>query len=161
MSKKSKTSTHWREKLEKEDHSKIVVVPDRMAKRVGHGTMYIPRPLDVDSVMREVKKGKLIRPVEIRERLVRDNRVNVTCPLTTGIFIRIVAEAAEEDLSNGRKRVTPYWRVVRDDGSLFDRFPGGVQAQAKRLKTEGHSIEQAVGKKAPKVRDFERRLIKL
>jgi hypothetical protein len=123
--------------------------------------MFIPRPLDVDALMRTVKKGRLIRPAEIRERLARDNRVDVTCPLTTGIFIRIAAEAAEEDLKSGRTRVTPYWRVVRDDGSLYERFPGGVGAQARRLKEEGHVIERSGGRRSPKVRDFEKRLMKL
>jgi hypothetical protein len=157
----TRTRTSWREKLEKQDHSKIVDVPESMARRLGHGKMIIPRPLDVDTLMRKVKKGRLIRPAEIRERLARDNRVDVTCPLTTGIFIRIAAEAAEEDLQSGRKQVTPYWRVVRDDGTLYERFPGGVGAQARRLKAEGHDIEQSSGRRPPRVRDFEKRLMKL
>jgi len=35
------------------------------------------------------------------------------------------AEAAEEDLKSGKKRMTPYWRVVKADGSLYQKFPGG------------------------------------
>jgi hypothetical protein len=98
---------------------------------------------------------------EIRSRLARDNNVDVACPLTTGIFIRIAAEAAEEDLRNGRKRITPYWRVIRLDGSLNEKFPGGVKAQSRRLKREGHSISPGLAKKAPKVKDFEGSLIRL
>jgi alkylated DNA nucleotide flippase Atl1 len=40
----------------------------------------------------------------------------------------------------GREDITPYWRVVRDDGSLNEKFPGGVEAQATRLKEEGYAI---------------------
>jgi len=66
--------------------------------------------------------------------------------MTTGIFIRIAAETAEEDLSKGRKEITPYWRVIKDDGSLNEKFPEGTEAQAARLREEGHSIHHAKGK---------------
>lgn len=77
---------------------------------------------------------------EIRRRLAIEFSADVTCPLTTGIFIRIVAEAAEENRAGGRKRVTPYWRVVRDDGTLNPKFPGGVTNQAKYLRAEGFKV---------------------
>ena len=155
MSQRFTSRTSWREKLERTDHSKIVEIPALMAKRLGPGTMLIPKPLDVDALIRKTKKGKLVTVSEIRSRLARDNNVDAACPLTTGIFIRIAAEAAEEDLRNGRKRVAPYWRVIKDDGSLNEKFPGGVRAQSRRLKEEGHSISPGKGKKPPSVKDFE------
>jgi 6-O-methylguanine DNA methyltransferase, DNA binding domain len=161
MAAKSTSRTRWREKLENEDHSRIVEIPFAMAKRLGPGTMLIAKPLDVDAVIRKTRKGRLITVSEIRERLARDNNTDTTCPLTTGIFVRIAAETAEEDLRSGRKRVTPYWRVVRDDGSLNERFPGGVKAQSRRLKEEGHSILPAQGKRPPRVKDFEKWLTRL
>ena len=45
-----------------------------------------------------------------------------SCPLITGIFVRIIAEAAEEDRRAGHKTITPYWRVVRDDGSMHEKL---------------------------------------
>lgn len=158
MPQKFTSRTSWREKLERTDHSKIVEIPASMAKRLGTGTMVIPKPLDVDAQIRNTRKGKLVTVSEIRSRLARDNRVDVACPLTTGIFIRIAAEAAEEDRRNGKKVVTPYWRVIRDDGSLNEKFPGGAKAQSQRLKEEGHSIAPGKGKKPPRVRDFEKSL---
>ena len=160
MTSRFRSRTAWREKLEREDHSKIIEIPSRMTRRFGSGTMLIPKPLEVDAVIRETGKGSLITQSQIRERLARQNKADVTCPITTGIFIRIAAEAAEEDLLNGKKRITPYWRVVRDDGSLMEKFPGGVKAQAQRLKEEGHSIEPGKGKKPPRVRDVEKRLMR-
>jgi hypothetical protein len=161
MTRRLSSRTSWREKLERMDHSKIVEIPPAMSRRLGTGTMLIPKPLDVDALIRNAKKGKLITVSEIRSRLARDNKVDVACPLTTGIFIRIAAETAEEDARNGRKRVTPYWRVIRDDGSLNEKFPGGVKAQSRRLKDEGHSIMPGRGKKPPRVKDFEGSLVRL
>ena len=161
MASRFTSRTRWREKLERDDCSKIVQIPPGMAKRFGSGTMLIAKPRDVDALIRKAGKGKLITIAQIRKRLAEDSGADVTCPLTTGIFIRIAAEAAEEDLRNGKKRVTPYWRVVRDDGSLMEKLPGGAPAQAQRLKGEGHRVEPGKGKKPPKVREIEKRLVRL
>ena len=161
MSIKWKPWGTWRAKLEKEQEPKVVDVPPKMAKRFGTGKMLIATPLLVDALMRQVPQGKLVTIGQIRERLAKDFCADSTCPLTTGIFLRIAAETAEEDLRMGRKEITPYWRVVRDDGSLNERFPGGVEAQSEHLKEEGHIIEPGKGKKPPRVKDFEKSLQRL
>jgi alkylated DNA nucleotide flippase Atl1 len=148
----------WREKLEKPQRPKIVKIPPSMA-RFGKGTMLIPTPKLVDGLLRQVPKGKLVTVGEIRKRLANDFAADVTCPLTTGIFVRIVAEAAEEDGANGRQRITPYWRVVKDNGGLNPKFPGGEQLQARYLRGEGLSVAHK-GKRTV-VKDFEKRLVVL
>lgn len=156
-----KTRMSWREKLEKKQEPKIVDIPPKMVKRLGTGKMLIPRPLDVDALIRKVKKGKLVTQAQIRERLAKDSGVDVTCPITTGIFVRIAAEAAEEDLREGKKRVTPYWRLIKKGGSLNPKFPRGIEEQAARLREEGHVILVSKGKKPPRVKDFEKYLQRL
>ena len=144
-----RTRTTWREKLERIQEPKVVRVPPRMQKRFGTGTMLIPRPLDVDALIRRVPMGKLITVSRIRQVLAATAGADVTCPLTTGIFLRIAAEAAEERAEHGDVDVTPYWRVVRDDGALFEKFPGGIRMQAERLSQEGHTV---IAGKKPRVR---------
>ena len=122
----------------------------------GKGMMLIPTPMLVDAILRQVRKGRLVTVGEIRRKLAADFSADVTCPLTTGIFIRIVAEASEEDRANGRKRIAPYWRVIKDDGSLNPKFPGGVEQQAKYLRDEGCTIDRRGTKTV--LKDFERRL---
>ncbi|MFQ5425431.1 MAG: hypothetical protein ACE5F9_15810, partial [Phycisphaerae bacterium] len=68
---------------------------------------------------------------------------------------------AEEDRRAGRKRITPYWRTIKDDGSLNPKFPGDVRAQAAKLRDEGFTIEPAKGTRPPRVRGFEKHLIQL
>jgi alkylated DNA nucleotide flippase Atl1 len=142
----------WREKLEKPQEPKLVKIPPKML-RFGNGTMLIPTPKLVDELIRRVPKGRLVTVGELRRKLAADFAADVTCPLTTGIFVRIAAEAAEEDRANGRRRITPYWRVVKDDGGLNPKFPGGEQLQARCLRSEGLAIVRK-GKKVV-VRDFE------
>lgn len=140
---------------------KVVNGPPKWEKRFGGRRVLVPTPLLVDALIRKVRKGKLVTVREMRERLAKDFNAEATCPLTTGIFVRIASETAEEDQAKGKKRITPYWRIVRDDGSLNPKFPGGEEAQSTRLQEEGHSIEPAKGKKPPKVRDFEKHLTRL
>jgi len=81
-------------------------------------------------------------------------------PTRSGIFLRIVAETAEEDMAAGKRRITPYWRVLKSDGSLNERYPGAVNRQAGLLKSEGHKVVFARPGRA-KVADFVKRLAKL
>ena len=150
-----KSKLSWREKLEKDQQPKLVNVPPKMS-RFGRGKMLIPTPLLVDELVRRIPKGKLVTVSELRRKLAADFGADVTCPLTTGIFLRIAAEAAEEDRANGRRRITPYWRVVKDDGSLNPKFPGGEKQQSQWLQDDGLSVVQN-GKRVV-VRDFEQRL---
>ncbi len=152
------TRTSWRDKLERRQEPKIVTIPPKMQKRFGRGKMLIPRPLDVDALIRKVPRGKLITQGQIRETLARASGADVACPLTTGIFVRIAAEAAAEEARAGKSRITPYWRVIRDDGKLLEKLPGGPAAQADQLASEGHAIELA-GKF--RVKNPSRALVKL
>jgi hypothetical protein len=143
-----KTKTPWREKMNRA--AKVVDIPLGMQKRFGKGKMLIPCPMDVDALMRSIRRGRLVTQSQIRERLARAHKADVACPITTGIFVRIAAEAAEEDLRLGKKRVTPYWRVVRDDGALNPK----LRRQAAHLQEEGYVIEPGARKNTLRVRDF-------
>ncbi|MFN0134170.1 MAG: hypothetical protein ACKVW3_16775 [Phycisphaerales bacterium] len=143
---KKKKQTTAREKLEREHPSHGTIATGRKGE-----SLLIPRPLDVDAAMRGVRKGRVQTMGELRARLARDAGAESACPLCTGIFARMAAEAAEEDRHAGRKRITPYWRTVRDNGSMNEKFPGGRQAQAAMLRTEGIRLNPGQGKKSPRV----------
>jgi hypothetical protein len=137
------TRKSWREKLEGAHEARVVAIPPKMQKQYGKGTMLIPKPIDVDALIRKVQRGKLVTLTEIREKLARASGADTVCPMCAGMFVRISAEAAAEDLRAGKSRVTPYWRVVRDDGTLFEKFPGGPIGQAEHLEAEGHRIDRS------------------
>jgi len=146
-----KTRKSWREKMNNPNLPKVVAILPNLRKRFGEGTMLVPSPPEVEAFIRTVPMGSVTTVSRIREFLARKYSVDATCPLTTGIFIRLAAEAAEEEASAGKKKITPYWRVVKDDGSLNPKFPGGVGRQAERLRAEGHRILPARGKRPPRV----------
>ncbi len=137
--------------MENPNLPKVTPIPPRMQKRWGTGTMAIPSPREVEAVIRGVRKGELTTYSRIGRTLAAKHMVEVACPLCVGIFVRISSEAAEEDAGAGKTRITPYWRVVRDDGSLNPKFPGGVERQAERLRDEGHRVLAGAGKRLPRV----------
>ena len=153
MASKMKSKKSWRAKLEKPQEPAVFEMNERDSKRFGPGKMLIPTPLMVDEVIRGVRRGKLITTGTIRKMLAEKMGADVTCPLCTGIFVRISAETAEEDRAAGKAKVTPYWRVITDKGELNEKFPGGAAAAAKKLREEGHRVA-AKGKKMVVV-DFE------
>ncbi len=150
----------WRQKLEQchPNHGKVVDTPPSMQKRFGKGKMVIPRPRDVDALLKRVRKGRVLTMSTLRAALAEQYEVDLACPLVTGMFVRIVAEAAEETRADGRKRVTPYWRLIRDDGTLFEKFPGGIRAQVARLRAEGLTIKPQGAKRKPRAVDFADRI---
>jgi hypothetical protein len=149
----------WREKLNNsKDLPKIQVFTKAKNKSMPAGTYVIPSPLEVDAVMKKVPKGKIITINEIRQILAKKYKVQFCCPITTGIFAWIAANAAQEELDNGKKRITPYWRTLKTGGELNPKYPGGTEDVSKKLKAEGHRIIQK--RKRFFVEDFEKRLVK-
>ena len=136
-------------------------ITDKMSKRWGTGTVCIPALREVDQIMAEVPRGKVVTTNEIRAYLARKHNAIIDCPITTGIFAWIAAHAAEEASAEGKTGVTPYWRTLKSGGEINPKYPGGIEAQAARLEEEGHELIPAKGKKSPKVKDYEKVLVEL
>jgi alkylated DNA nucleotide flippase Atl1 len=127
--------------------------------------MLIASPAEVLEVLKSIPRGSLLTLSTLRATLAAKHEADYACPMTTGIFLRIAAEAIEEHqrekedglvsefsaLFESSEEMIPYWRVVRDDGELIDKLPGGIEAQADKLRAEGHVI-MAKGKRGLRVR---------
>ena len=149
----------WREKLaDSKDLPKVEVITEKMSKRWGTGTVVIPSPKEVDEIMKKIPQGKLVTINGIRQILAKKHGASIGCPITTGIFAWIAANAAMEEAAEGRKRITPYWRTLKSGGELNPKYPGGIENLKARLESEGHEIIQK-GKKYI-VKDYEESLIK-
>ncbi|MBI5858699.1 MAG: MGMT family protein [Sphingobacteriales bacterium] len=156
MATKKKT---WLEKLnDSKDLPKVVKLNAQQSRKWGKGTMAIPSPLEVNSIMKKVPSGKLITINRIREKIARKHHATIGCPITTGIFSWIAANAAVEAEAMGKKKMTPYWRTLKQGGVINEKYPGGIEKQAELLEQEGHYIVQKG--KHWMVKDWEKRLMK-
>jgi hypothetical protein len=130
----------WAEKMKRPEHPEIIVLDEDKSAAYPAGKMLIPSPVAIDDIVKTIPKGELITSGKLRSKLAAQFDADYACPMTTGIFLRIAAEYANEQMNNGMKSVTPFWRVIRDDGSLIDKLPGGIEHQAELLAKEGFTF---------------------
>jgi hypothetical protein len=138
---KAKPKRSWREKLaDGKDLPKVAKIDATKSKRWGTGTFVIPAPVEVDALMKTIRRGKLTTTDALRRALADRHGTTIACPLTTGIFAWIAAHAADEDEHAGRRRITPYWRTLKTGGELNPKYPGGINNVRARLIAEGHRV---------------------
>jgi len=103
----------WKEKLEDSKPPQIKKVNKSMVGMKAGQVMLIASPAIVDEFIQNVPEGTAVNVKEMRASLAEQYNAEVTCPITTGIFLRIVAEAAYEAYENGQKidNITPFWRI--------------------------------------------------
>ena len=156
-----KRKTTWQEKLaDSRDLPKLAKF-GKNPKSWPAGTYIIPAPIEVDQIMKKVRKGKLTTINKIREILANKHKTDYACPITTGIFSWIAANAAAEQAAEGRKRITPYWRTLKTGGILNEKYPGGVKGLKKLLEAEGHKVIRKGKSKHFMVKDYEKSIAKV
>ena len=139
----------WQEKLrDKAGYPKVVKLErgfpcynavHRMGAEVGDDVVLV-NPSEVTALMQHVPTGKLTTLVEICEHLAAEHGVKACCTLTAGIFISTAANAVEEAARQGKNLGIPYWRTLKADGFLNEKYPGGVEAQKLKLEKEGFDV---------------------
>ncbi|MGD0917531.1 MAG: hypothetical protein ABSB22_13845, partial [Thermodesulfobacteriota bacterium] len=64
----------WREKLaDDKGLPRVETITEKMSTQWGTGTIVIPAPVEVDEIMKRVRKGKLITVNEIRNILAKNH----------------------------------------------------------------------------------------
>ncbi|MDP5172563.1 MAG: MGMT family protein [Bacteroidia bacterium] len=149
----------WIEKRDQDLEPEIKFGPDNWNAAHGGNKMLIATPSVIDETIKKIPAGRLMTMTGLRETLAADHGADYTCPLTTGIFLRIAAEAAEEERSLGKTSPSPWWRVVRDDGAMNEKLPGHGPLQQQFLEEEGHRIVPKARGTTLVVQDFEPLLI--
>ena len=81
-----------------------------------------------DDLINKIPSGDFVEIKKLRSTLAKQFDCDVTCPLTTGIFIRIVSEAAYEEYKTGKslEHITPFWRSVDPKSILAKKLDCGV-----------------------------------
>lgn len=141
------------------DMPKIQILTDRRSiEKYGGNRMYFATPLDYDRVMKRIPYGRVTTVGEIREYFAKQNGADFTEPTTAGIFVSIAAWASDQRAGDE----TPYWRTLKANGELNEKYPGGIEAQKKKLEAEGHTI-LSKGRKTLRyyVQDYEKFLVAL
>jgi hypothetical protein len=129
----------WTEKFQTKKSFEVKRVDKKFADMPEGCLMLIATPQIIDHYIRLIPKGKNVNLLTLRKDLALEHQAENTCPLTTGIFLRIVAEAAFEALQNGRKleEITPFWRVIDKKSPLLNKLSFGKDFVLNQRKVEG------------------------
>lgn len=122
----SKTKT-WQEKMHNGRKPEVKRLEKSFADLKENSAMLISTPVEIDQQVRRIPKGKTKTVLQLRQELARKHQADGTCPLTTGIFLRIASEAALEEIGKGAapEDVTPFWRVVEPGSKLAKKLSCG------------------------------------
>lgn len=110
----------WKEKLEKSKDPYVKFIDFQFADIPSNSHMLISSPKEIKEFIENIPRGEKMDITRLREELAKKHKADYTCPVTTAIYLRIVAENALEDLRNGIgiSAINPFWRVI-EPGSKF------------------------------------------
>jgi hypothetical protein len=94
---------------------------------------------------------------EVCKKIAKNHGVPACCTLTTGIEIMTVANAVDEMNAEGKRDDTPYWRTLKAQKFLNEKYPGGAEGHKQLLEKEGFKVLRK-GKRY-QVADFENYLV--
>ena len=128
----------WVEKRDCDNSYKIKTIDKKFADIQEGSKMFISTPKIIDDYIKQIPFGKSTELSTMRNDLAIEYQAHKTCPVTTGIFLRIVSEASYEEFKSGKgiDEVTPFWRVVNPKSKLANKLECGVEFINKQRKNE-------------------------
>lgn len=128
----------WSEKMGTIKEPQVKRVDKHFADIPAGGTMLIATPKIIEDYISQIPKGKAVTLKTMRKDLALEYRAGYTCPVTTGIFLRIVAEANYEKYqqSNSLRGIAPFWRVIIPDSPLAKKLTFGQEFIKKQRIAE-------------------------
>jgi ABC-type uncharacterized transport system ATPase subunit len=132
----------WLDKLNENKESKIKRIDIDFADIPAGSTMFIATPKLIDQYIKEIGIGKRINIKTIRKDLALAHNADYTCPVTTGIFLRIVTEANYEKLQQGERleEITPFWRAIEPNSALAKKLTFGQDFLLQQIEKESANL---------------------
>ena len=119
----------WQEKLHNGHPWKVEVVDKKFADIPEGATMLVATPEIVDAYIRDIPAGTQTTLQQMRKDVAAEYNAQFCCPITSGIFLRIVAEAAYEEYKAGKplEKVTPFWRIIDSKAPVAKKLTFGTE----------------------------------
>lgn len=141
MTAKPKRPTDWRKRFDSAKPPKTVLLHTDFAGIKAGSVMYIGSPGVFASYIARIPQGETRTISRMRNELARRNEAVATCPVTTAIYLKVVAEVALADMAQGKPSdaVVPFWRVIEPGSKIALRLScdDGVIADLRAMDA-GH-----------------------
>lgn len=130
--------------VQKRDGAQSPVVkpsPKKFADIDAGEQMLIASPQLISDYIKQIPKGKTGTLAQMRKDLAASWLADKTCPVTSGIFLRIAAEAAYEEYQQGKSlsKIAPFWRMIGPLSPAAKKLSFGTElllAQQQKEKLE-------------------------
>jgi hypothetical protein len=132
MSKRTQSKT-WNERVAVKRYPKRVTLDAPFAGVPAGSTLFVGTPEILQRYIEKIPAGQIRSIVRMRRDIARSHRCAAMCPVSTAIFLRLLAESAWDDIAKGKDlvQVTPFWRVIEPGSTI-----------AKKLRVTSTWIEQ-------------------
>ena len=121
----SKSGTDWEARFNCNRQPEVKVLEKSFAGIAAGARMLVVTPLVVDAAVAEIPFGAVREAAMLRQALAASHEAEHTCPVTTGIALRVVAERAYLRMQAGAESVTPFWRAIDPDSELAGKLACG------------------------------------
>jgi len=129
----------WAEKMNPKATFKVEKTDKDFADVPAGSKLLIATPAIVDEYVKNIPEGTATSLQQMRKDLAAEFRADYTCPVTSGIFVRIVAENAYEQLQQGRaiESVAPFWRIIDMKTPAAKKLTFGTEFLKEQRRKEG------------------------
>jgi hypothetical protein len=123
----AKKPTDWRKRFGGAKPPHVVMLHADFGGVKAGNTMLISSPGDIAAYVAKIPQGETRTMDRLRNELSRKAGANAMCPVTTAIYLRVVAEVALRDLEDGKPldQVVPFWRVVLPGSKIAQKLSCG------------------------------------
>jgi len=114
----------WTEKFNTDKPHLVKRIDKGFADMPAGAQMLIATPKIIAEYLNQIPEGYAADVKKIRTDLANEYGAEYTCPVTTGIFLRIVAEYGYEEIQKGKsvKEVSPFWRAIDRKSTILKKL---------------------------------------
>lgn len=129
----------WAEKMNPKATFKVEKTDKDFADVPQGSRLLIATPAIVDEYLKNIPEGTATSLQQMRKDLAAEFDADYTCPVTSGIFLRIVAENAYEQLQDGKpvESVAPFWRIIDMKTTAAKKLTFGTEFLNEQRRKEG------------------------
>jgi hypothetical protein len=143
MATAKKKPTDWRKRFHAAKPPHNVVLHTDFAGVKAGTVMFISSPAVVAEYLAAIPAGETRSIERLRNELARKNGAQVTCPVTTAIYLRVVAEVALKDMAEGKVagETIPFWRVIDPESKIAAKLSCTAEDIAHLRAMDGVAAE--------------------
>lgn len=128
----------WQERFNKEKKEKIKKLTFNFADIKKGQKMLVSSPKSISKYIKKIPSGKKKTVIQMRDALAKKAKADKTCPVSTGIFLRIAIEASLEEQKKEKlkKPNLPFWRIIDENTPILKKLSISKTMLSKYYKSE-------------------------